>query len=296
MINNKLSVKIMRNGGANDGVLTDGRIAVVDEYGQIDGSELRKIDGVLLILCTQGWAKISLSGRNVMAERGDLMICMPDAIVGNLRISDDFRYKCVFASVDYAFRMLPTSIRGWNFRLYFDENPTIRISDEAMETFGMYYGLLRRTLVRAEGRYREMITDGLMQAFVFELRSLLAKHTALKERPVTAGETIFNKFTRLLDNTGQHKQSVKYYAEKLNITPKYLSVVCANVTGRSAQDVIRTYVMKDIERLLSMSAMTIKEVSNELGFPNTSFFGRYVKRCYGCTPVELRRKLNAVEG
>ena len=217
MVNDKLSVEDVRNSWANVGVLTDGRIAVVEEYGQIDGSELRKIDGVLLILCTHGWSEISLSGKKVRAERGDLMICMPDAVVGNLRISDDFRYKCVFASVDYAFRMLPTSIRGWNFRLYFDENPTIRISDEGMETFGMYYGLLRKALVRAEGRYREMITDGLMQAFVFELRSLLAKHTALKERPMTAAETIFNKFTHLLGETGQHKQSVKYYAERLNI-------------------------------------------------------------------------------
>ena len=283
-------------GRDNSSVVTDGRIAVLDDYGRIGDSMLMRINGMLLILCTQGSIEVELSGRKVRAESGDLLIGLPEAVVGHDRVSDDFKFKCVFASVDYAFSMLPTSVRGWNFRMYFEENPTIRMTDEGVETFGMYYYLLRRALSRTDGRYREMITDGLMQAFVFELRSLLSRQTELKERPVNAAETIFNKFTALLEEETQRKKSVKYYAGRLHITPKYLSVVCTQVAGRAAQDVIRAYVMKDIERLLSRTAMTIKEVSNELGFPNTSFFGRYVKKFLGCTPCELRRKLNAVGG
>ena len=275
--------------------LTDGRIAVVENYAQIGEPRMMKIDGILLILCTQGEAEVELSGRKVRAEAGEMVIAMREAVVCQAKVSRDFRFKCVFMSVDYAFRILPTSVRSLNFRMYFEANPTIRLTDEGVETFSMYHGLLRRALLKTDEQYRAMIIDGLMQAFVYELRSLLARHAEIRERPMNAAETIFNSFVALLDKTEKRKQSVKYYADRLNITPKYLSVVCGQVIGRAANDVIKTYVLKDIERLLGNSSLTVKEVSNELGFPNTSFFGRYVKRCYGCTPVELRRKLNSVE-
>lgn len=47
---------------------------------------------------------------------------------------------------------------------------------------------------------------------------------------------------------------------------------------------------KDIERLLKSTRKSVKEISNELEFPNTSFFGRYVKKNLGCAPNEFRRR------
>lgn len=64
--------------------------------------------------------------------------------------------------------------------------------------------------------------------------------------------------------------------------------------GKNASKIIDACVVKDIEALLKSTRKSVKEISNELEFPNTSFFGRYVKKNLGCTPNELRRRLNGV--
>ena len=110
-----------------------------------------------------------------------------------------------------------------------------------------------------------------------------------------SGEPEEPAFTGLLESSYPKPRAVTYYADKLSITAKYLSVVCKKACGKSASKIIDAYVSKDIEHLLRNSRKSIKEISNELDFPNTSFFGRYVKKYFGCTPVELRRKLNGVD-
>ena len=86
-------------------------------------------------------------------------------------------------------------------------------------------------------------------------------------------------------------RSVSTYAERLCITPKYLSAVCKEFTGKPASDLIDKYVIKDILYLLKKTNKSIKEICNELEFPNISFFGKYVKRTIGMSPKLYREKL-----
>lgn len=78
------------------------------------------------------------------------------------------------------------------------------------------------------------------------------------------------------------------YADRLCITPKYLSAVCKATTGKTASDIINRYVVEDIRRLLKQPGKSIKEIANELDFPNLSFFGKYVKKHLGTSPTQYR--------
>ena len=73
------------------------------------------------------------------------------------------------------------------------------------------------------------------------------------------------------------------------ITSKYLSNICKENSGKTAYDWIIEYAIEDINRLLSHSDMSIKEIANYLDFPNLSFFGKFVKAHLGCSPTEFRR-------
>jgi AraC-like DNA-binding protein len=84
------------------------------------------------------------------------------------------------------------------------------------------------------------------------------------------------------------RQQVSYYADKLNISPKYLSTVCKKVSGKNPMRWITEYVMQDCYALLKSTDLSIKEISNRLGFPNSSFFGQYFREQAGMTPMEYR--------
>ena len=81
---------------------------------------------------------------------------------------------------------------------------------------------------------------------------------------------------------------MSFYANSLNITSKYLSSVCKRVSGKSPIRWIIDSVMQDCYRLLSETDLSVKEISNQLGFPNSSFFGQYFREQAGVTPMEYR--------
>ena len=83
---------------------------------------------------------------------------------------------------------------------------------------------------------------------------------------------------------------MQYYAQAMNITPKYLSTVCKKVSAKNPMRWITESVMEDCYMLLKDTDLSVKEISNRLGFPNSSFFGQYFREQTGVTPVEYRVK------
>ena len=275
-------------------LVDDGRIYLFNELTSTERPEYVRLDGIVVILCEEGELTLSIDHRMFTARRNDIVIGVPEAVIGKAEASHDFKFRGLFMSLEYAFRMLPVSVRSWNFKVFFDQNPRISLGEAAVGTFNLYYGLLKQKLADKQNPYRSNIVDALMQAFVFEFRSTFERFARLSPLPLSSAENIFGDFIDLLSTASPKPRSVAYYADRLNITPKYLSVVCKKVGGKNASKIIDAYVSKDIETLLKSSRKSIKEISNELAFPNTSFFGRYVKKNLGCTPNELRRRLNGV--
>ena len=273
----------------------DGRIYLFDELYSVERPEYVRLDGIVVILCVEGELTLSIDHQVFAAHRNDIIIGVPEAVVGKAEASPDFKFRGIFMSLEYAFRMLPVSVRSWNFKIFFDKNPKISLSEGAVGTFNLYYWLLKTKLADKQNPYRANIVDALMQAFVFEFRSTFERFARLNPRPLSSAENIFGDFLDILSSAHPKPRNVAYYADRLSITPKYLSVVCKKVGGKNASKIIDAYVVKDIETLLKSSRRSVKEISNELAFPNTSFFGRYVKKNTGCTPNELRRKLNGME-
>jgi AraC-like DNA-binding protein len=84
-------------------------------------------------------------------------------------------------------------------------------------------------------------------------------------------------------------REVQYYANKLDITSKYLTVITRQVSGRNANEWITRSVLLNAKALLSTTQLSIQEISARLNFPNPSFFGQYFLRHTQMTPKEFRR-------
>jgi AraC family transcriptional activator of pobA len=91
-------------------------------------------------------------------------------------------------------------------------------------------------------------------------------------------EDIFHKFLDLVHEHHQNERSVSYYADELCLSPKYLSRIVQEITGRHPTDWIRDYVILDAKTMLKSCEYTIQQISERLHFPNQSFFGKYFKK------------------
>ena len=86
----------------------------------------------------------------------------------------------------------------------------------------------------------------------------------------------------------QKKAAVRAFAQKLLVTPKYLSAVCKEKSGRTAMDWNTESTVTHIKYYLLQTDLTVKEIAFKLDFPDVSFFCKYVKKHLGQAPLEYR--------
>ncbi|WP_373060156.1 helix-turn-helix domain-containing protein [Zunongwangia sp. H14] len=99
---------------------------------------------------------------------------------------------------------------------------------------------------------------------------------------------IFQKFTELLSREKELSNKVKYYAQKLNITPQNLNAICRKETGQSSNEFIADHNINEAKRLLLYTDVTIGEIAHRLNFNDNSHFTKYFKRHVEQTPINFR--------
>ncbi|MBR4681089.1 MAG: AraC family transcriptional regulator, partial [Fibrobacter sp.] len=103
-------------------------------------------------------------------------------------------------------------------------------------------------------------------------------------------KALFNAFLQKVEEEHRENHSVKHYADELFVTPKYLSTVVEEMSGKSAKQWINEYIALDAKVLLQSTQKDIQEISNDLNFIDVSFFGKFFKRMTGMTPKAFREK------
>ena len=102
---------------------------------------------------------------------------------------------------------------------------------------------------------------------------------------------LFNHFMMLLERDYRQSRDVKYYANMMNITSKYLTNIVRQVTGHTPKTIIDQYVILQLKMQLKRSGQSIKEMAWEYHFTDASFFCRYFKKHTGHTPQQIRENM-----
>lgn len=132
---------------------------------------------------------------------------------------------------------------------------------------------------------------------VFQLKSFftsLAVYLANKGYETSAftnrGDELFSKFITLLATNYHQNRNVQYYADQLNITQRYLTLICLNHTGKTAKVLIDEYVIMKIRLELRSTDIPVSELTWSFHFATTAFFCEYFRKHTGMTPTEYRKK------
>lgn len=110
-----------------------------------------------------------------------------------------------------------------------------------------------------------------------------------------------SRFESLLDDywdSGMAKlyglPTVKYFAEKICLSPNYFGDLVKSETGKTAHEFIQLKIVEMAKNAILTPELNIKQVSDILGFQQSQHFLRFFKRETGCTPKEYRIKNSAI--
>lgn len=167
-----------------------------------------------------------------------------------------------------------------------------------MQQLTLYEDLFKSKLKTINEPYGRLSITAVFKGFLYDLCGVIEQ--GRKSNSQNAGpqviattkpqEVIFRNFINNLQNEKKKRQPVSYYAEQLCISSKYLSTIVKQASNRTVMEWIHEYVNADIEYYLYNTSMSIKEICHTLNFTNLSFFGKYVKTQFGCSPRKLRAR------
>lgn len=251
------------------------------------------LDSFLFIACIEGEISGEIDSNNYTMLPNDIIVCRPNRQISNIASTDNFKCIAITVSQQMLLSFLPMNERVINSNIHFTGYPVVNIGDSSdAERLRTYYSLLKAEAVNNGQRYRREIVLALAMATIHKMLYLIDKYLGPNGNgQLKQSEILFGRFIELLSNSTLKERTVNFYAEKLCITPKYLSVVCKRTSGKTASEWINEFVVKEIKKLLKHSPKSIKEIALDLDFPNLSFFGKYVKAHLGLSPTQYRKKL-----
>lgn len=244
---------------------------------------------ILMALCRKGSARYSIDTREQTISAGDLLFISERHIVDNYMASPDFECLSIMLSTNFYHSFVQNVKNVSSLLLFSMNNPVVPLTQNEIKVYTTYYEVIKGKMSDEQHHYRIDVVKSLLLAMFYDMSNVIWRVEQNTQKTQSRADAIFASFIRLLEQNFRTERRVAWYAKQLNISPKYLSEVTKNVSKRTANEWIDNYVMLEIRVLLKNSTKSIKEIADELNFPNQSFLGKYFKEHMNVSPTAYRR-------
>lgn len=271
-------------------IYSDNELVVATACSAADVSLSALQGGCTLMLCEQGRAVVEVKDERISVREEQLLLLPSGCKATSCTLTDDARVIIVCLSNALLRAFVGQHLRTWNHAVFVRRQRVWAMTPTTMKAAAHSIEALR--LMHddiMDDDYDRSMAQAYARMMVLAACSIFGRTMGegdVNRRTQTGG--IFQRFLDLLDRDGAARHSVGYYANLLCITPKYLSIVCVKHTQRTAKDWIDDYMKEAARRYLTASDKSMKEISDVLGFPNASYFGRFVKEHLGTSPLSYR--------
>jgi AraC-like DNA-binding protein len=252
--------------------------------------EPRRMGCKLFALCTQGKAQYSVDTVEYTVYANDMMIISEGQITDDVMLSRDFNGMGIIVSDDFFNEIVKDVHELSTLFLFTRANPVCHLTQQECDNIVDYFRMLKQKTDDLKHHFRRETVRSLLTTMIYDLSNIIFRMQTTVDRRQTRGEAIFTQFLQLVELNFRHERRVSWYAKQLCISPKYLSEIIKQVSRRTPNDWIDNFVTLEIRVLLRNSTKSIKEIAQELNFPNQSFFGKFFKEHVGLSPSQYRNK------
>lgn len=252
-----------------------------------------RLEALLVVLTLEGTLEIELDYVSYTVKPDNLIMIMPTHVMQLIRVSEDFKGRLLVAAKEFLMDcdlMGVDHIRSITHYMEIRKNPCMELIPAETERLDICIKRLReRIREKAHFFYKELVQN-VFVGFLLEVGDILmCKKEHLVRISLSRKEELFEQFLKLLFEHCKEQHVVTFYAEKLFITPQYLSLILKELTGKSANKWIDEALIVEAKILLKAPQTTVQQVADQLHFSDQSTFGKFFKKHMGISPMEYRR-------
>jgi AraC-like DNA-binding protein len=252
-------------------------------------TEPRMMSFILVALCTKGTISYQMDHEEQKVQAGDLLIVFDRRIIDHYQASNDVEGLGIILSTEF-FQETLLNVSNMNTLFMFSRtHPVLHLSEEEIQMFQEYFSLIRKKIDLVDRPHKKDLIRTLVLAMFYDLTNVVYRITPNPSERYIRGEIVFTQFIKLVEENCTRERRVMWYAQQMNISPKYLSEIIRQVSKRTPNEWVNDFVMAELRRHLRNTTMSISEIADALHFPNQSFLGKYFKEHAGLSPLQFRK-------
>lgn len=256
-----------------------------------------RFHGYMAFFCIKGEFEVEINLKKFTIRKDSMFIYTPGNIVRVTNIDPQEKESVHFVVVAISEDLMSSTrfdfSKLYNESLRLLESPCVVINENERELCRKYFDLIQEVSKMRMPNMRESVAALISSIFYLMGAMWTDRLTAAKknggEEVSTRSKIVLEDFLMLVRDYHTKERSLSFYADKLYLTPKYLSKLIKSVSGKSAHEWIDSFVILEAKNLLKYSDMSIKSIVYELNFPNQTTFYRFFKTKTGMTPSEYRK-------
>lgn len=267
------------------------RIVMLDLITEIDLPKDFKENYHTHLFCHRGTIRFTLNDIKMECKSGEFLFWFAQSKLVDLQFSKNFKATVLLVKNQFLNTNIPDQNWGIDASLHSRQYPVKQLNDEkdkqrVLSNFQLLYSKYQDKT----HRFYEEALKLQMRLFILEMWHTFANEYERRKRSLQSG-SLYERFVNLVEENCMKEREVCYYAQSLNVTPKYLNAVCKQNSGVTASEWIQRYAKERIILFLQNKNLNISEIADKMMFSSRSFFTRYVKKVLGTTPTEYRNRL-----
>lgn len=246
----------------------------------------------IYVLCYSGKAQFTISKHNYLIKENDFVLWTIDSEISDVLYSPDFNADYLLVTRNFFIENNPQTAWATKSYIYIKSSPVFSLEWKDFELLQADFSRFREQLSGNTHLFRREILGRQMQIFLFDLWNIYANEINRQEQLSNISANLFSHFLDMVRQYVTKNREVRFYANLLCVTPKYLSEVIRKGSGKSALYWINGYATQEIVSMLKSPDMTLSDISDHMNFYSQSHFSRFVKKMLGVSPSEYRNELN----
>lgn len=238
-----------------------------------------------VISVKQGFARAMINLMEYTIRQGNFSVITPNSIIQIIEVSPDFDMQMMAMTQNF----LPTTGKEdfFSYLLHHQKNILLELSPQEMQQTDYYFTLMWNIL--QEPTFRREAIRHLLASLLYYIEYTARSNMLTNPVRLTRQEEIFQRFISLVNTYSKKERNVNFYAGKLCLTSRYLNTVVRQASQQTVMEWINQSIILEAKVLLKHGNQLVYQISDELNFPNPSFFCKFFKRMTGMTPHEYQK-------
>ncbi|MCS3125435.1 AraC family transcriptional regulator [Bacteroides faecis] len=248
------------------------------------GQPYRLQEGRIAII-TNGRARVLINLIEYIFRPNYISLIAPGSIIQIIETSQDFDAHMM--AIEHNF--LPVSGKEEFFAHFLQRKKNLLLPLTTTEQVQIENFITVMWDVLQEPVFRKEVIQHLLAGLLYNIEYIAKNKGQSESSPLTHQNDIFQRFISLVNTYCKTERNVSFYADKLCLTPRYLNTVIRQASQQTVMDWINQSIILEAKVLLKHSNRLVYQISDELNFPNPSFFSKFFKRMTGMTPQEYQK-------